>query len=64
MHQHNRNIEAMYRNGYRPTVNGEWIDSYNKSTRTDGVSGTILCGIDFRNMHFVAVTCEKPLTSH
>lgn len=31
-----------------------WIDCYNGSVSLD-CSGTILCGINYRNMHFVQV---------
>ena len=34
---------------------GDFIDAYNKKVRKDGLCGTILTGIDFRNKHFVAV---------
>ena len=49
------NIERMFAAGYRPADNGEWLDAYNKTASAEGVSGTILTGINYRNMHFVLV---------
>lgn len=49
------NIERMFAAGYRPADHGEWLDAYNKTASAEGVSGTILAGINYRNMHFVLV---------
>lgn len=43
--------------GYFPRNNPEWIDAYNKQAYPN-VSGTILTGINYRNMHFVAVIVD------
>ncbi len=43
----------MFAAGYRPRGDGEWLDAYNKTASRDGVCGTILAGIDRRNMDFV-----------
>lgn len=44
----------MFATGYRPTIRCEWIDAYNK-TAFCGVCGTILTGINYRNMHYVII---------
>lgn len=36
--------------------NGQWIDTYNK--QSSDIAGTILTGIDFRNMYYVTQLCE------
>lgn len=49
-----KHFEKFVKDGWRPSYNGEFLDLYNQ--RSCGkVSGTILCGISYRNMHFIAV---------
>lgn len=38
--------------GWTPTINGEFLDLYNKRSM-GGVSSTILTGICYRNMHYI-----------
>lgn len=36
--------------------NGQWIDTYNKTSSE--IAGTILTGVDFRNMYYVTQAIE------
>ena len=47
-----KRLEKMLREGKIPCRGGVWIDTYNQTTDKD-IAGTILCGIDFRCMHYV-----------
>ena len=54
MVKRSKHFEKFVKDGWRPSYNGEFLDLYNQ--RSCGkVSGTILCGISYRNMHFIAV---------
>ena len=47
-----KRLEKMLRENKIPRKSGVWISTYNQSINED-VAGTILCGIDFRNVHYV-----------
>lgn len=49
-----KHFEKFVESGWRPSYNGEFLDLYNQKS-IGNVSGTILCGISYRNMHFVVV---------
>ena len=36
--------------------NGQWIDTYNKTSSE--IAGTILTGVDFRNMYYITQAIE------
>lgn len=55
MNTKNKNIELMFQKGYRPQQPCEWLDAYNKTAIRDGCCGTILTGINYRNMHYVLI---------
>ena len=38
---------------------GEMIDTYNRAISTDGISFTLLIGVDFRNSLYVVVKDER-----
>lgn len=44
----------------RDKVDRPWlfIDTYNQCVR-DNIAGTILIGIDFRNMHYISVPDDR-----
>ena len=48
----NKNLELLILQGWTPTMDGEFLDLYNKRTM-GGVSSTILTGICYRNMHYI-----------
>lgn len=45
-------LAQMIRDNKIPYRGGVWIDTYNQTIDED-IAGTILCGIDFRGMHYV-----------
>lgn len=56
----NKNLEQLILAGWTPTMDGEFLDLYNKRTM-GGVSSTILTGICYRNMHYVVETRNQIL---
>lgn len=48
----NKRLEMLLRSRGEELEDGDFLDCYNK-TFIRGVSGTILTGISFRNMHYV-----------
>ena len=40
-----------------PFKSGLWIDTYNRTSST--IAGTILTGVDFRNMYYVTQVMER-----
>lgn len=53
MNKNNKNINTMFQHGYRPKDSCEWLDAYNKKAIGGGLCGTILTGINYRNMHYI-----------
>ena len=43
-------------NGVIAFKSGQWIDTYNKTS--SAIAGTILTGVDFRNMYYVTQAYE------
>ena len=50
-------LEKLVDSGKLPFRGGIFLDTYNQRY-CEGFSGTILTGIDFRNMYYVTQVCE------
>lgn len=52
-----RSLKQMFENGWFPSAHGEWIDSYNKTSKKD-ISGTIALQTFIANDRFVTIIEE------
>ena len=51
-----RRLEETIDRGVIAFRNGQWIDTYNKTSSE--IAGTILTGVDFRNMYYITQAIE------
>lgn len=61
MHIYNKGLTELNQQGWYPLIHAEWLDAYNRSTNSNGTSGTILCTISSANMHWVTTLRENEI---